>query len=228
MPAGDQPQQHPAWPGESEVVEAFELLLTAIAEERRRIQAVSAAARDRESFDSSVARVNALFELEKNAQALQAAYAGSAVTLSPSPSPGPAEAVTHPPDQRPASARRSRKTELRHTLAELADGQTANSRATGGKPTLVHFPDGSSAEVRHWNDVPVRVAEWLSIRRGIPIPFAGRTYSKQWFIHSEPCHPDGTPFELAARRHVRTTRQEFWLDTHRNARDLLETVPRIW
>lgn len=226
------------------------LLATAgdwIAGERAAVQAELANAVGLESFDALTARARGLFELESQVERARAAYValpgsppesrvrtGGAIAselmelllrrLSGQEAPnGAPEPTAQPP--RPPERHRGR--ELRRSLADLVLGPAGPAVVKGGKPLAVQFPDGTREDVRYWNDVPVAVSSWLSRKRGIPVPFAGRNRSRLWFVNAEPTHADGSPFREDGRRQVRTERQAFWIDTCRSATDILGCVERL-
>lgn len=206
--------------GESPGVRAaFDLLREELSEEEQAVRSgLAGAAVDQ--LDAIAARVKALHEIKQKLDALQTAY--SALTVGRPP--------LEPPSGSPIRRRRlgaSGQQQVSRSISQLTSTEIHNCPAAGGKPVLVAFPDRTGEPVRNWNDLPVAVCAWLSRRKGVPVPFAGRSRSRQWFVNVEPVHSDGSPFDRVARRFVRTDRQEFWIDTHRSAGDLLRCLEQL-
>ncbi len=94
----------------------------------------------------------------------------------------------------------------------------------GAKPVELRLPDEEPIPLRHWNEVAEHVVIWLAKRHTIPIPFRGRSRGAHYFVAADPIHGDGTPFNEGGRREVGDPSHRFWLDTNRNASDLLRSV----
>lgn len=187
--------------GNADVATAFDLLLQELADEVRAVRAQLAGA-PVEELEARTARVKALSELKDQVESLRTRYSK---LMEPPP----------PPDGVTCS------------LGRLASGNTRNCPATRGKPLHISFPDGTSEAVTQWKDLAVAVCTWLGRRRQVPIPFAGRERSRLYFINREPVHANGMEFARSGRRNVRTERQEFWIDTHRSASDLLRCLTHL-
>lgn len=208
-----------------EVQAAIDLLREALIAERSCTQAAAAHATEIKSFETITVRVRALFELERQVQSLQAAYAALSLDQPPVNMRVRASDARLAPSQPPVS--QSLGVERRGTLAELALLNVRTSEVTGSKPTHVRFPDETSEEVLSWKDLTGAVVTWLSNRYELPLPFAGRRGGTKWFVNSEPRHADGGAFDHVGRRRIPAGRGDLWVDTRRSAGELLRCLERL-
>jgi hypothetical protein len=216
-------------PTPDNISSAFDLLLEELRQESARIAqeyAPSLQSRSLERVREVHAQVEALLKLEDGVRSLRSEWEAANGHRTPPPSAAEAAkplataspvAIEDSPDASTPTIR----------LDEIVSEKVGATSIKGTRPVAVIFPDGGEVEVHHWNQVAVEVVNWLDRQKAVPLPFAGRSRSRRWFLNSVPEHSDGKSFDVGATRRAGTPRRPICVDTMRSAGDLAHCLSRL-
>ena len=95
----------------------------------------------------------------------------------------------------------------------------------GTKPSHIHFKDGPSKPISHWNEILIEsVRQAISIGRLTEATVPLGLTLKRYYLHTRPNHPDGTPFHQP--RYIKNTK--FVIEAHGNISTMVKRVTHLW
>ena len=95
----------------------------------------------------------------------------------------------------------------------------------GSKPSYIQFKDGPSKRISHWNEILIESAQRaISIGQLTEASVPLGLTSKRFYIHTQPRHPDGTPFTVP--RYIEN--RKFVIEAHGNISALVKKVTHLW